>query len=127
MSPTADPERDELLAVAAEARAEVRSAETDGTGWRWRCSWRGVQIGAWNDMDGVAVVADIGPWDEWVGLQGHPPDPKPGEALRWAVETLEPWLADSANAAARVAARRDVTARGSHSGCDPEPAEDPEP
>ena len=85
-------------AVAAGAGAEVRSHEIDATGWRWRVSWRGIEIGAWNDIDGVAVVADIGPWDEWVGLRDRPPDPSDAEALEWAVGTLEPWLADPANA-----------------------------
>jgi hypothetical protein len=80
--------------LAAEFGAEVRSYTVDGQGWRWRVAWRKIQIGAWNDMDGVAVVADIGPWDEWVGLQGHPPDPEAGEALVWAVDALTPWLSD---------------------------------
>ena len=126
VSSTTDPDRAELLAIAAGSGVDVRSAETDATGWRWRCAWRGVEIGAWNDMDGVAVVADIGPWDEWVGLRGHPADPAPSQALRWALEALEPWLAEPANAA-RVAARRHVTAAGSRSGSEqPDPVEDSE-
>jgi hypothetical protein len=95
---------DRFDAVAVGAGAVVRSLETDGTGWRWRVSWRGIEIGAWNDMDGVAVVADIGPWDEWVGLRERPPDPSDVEALEWALGVLEPWLADPANAE-RMAAR----------------------
>ena len=92
-------------AVAARLGVEVRSRTVDGTGWRWRVAWRGVQAGAWNDIDGVAVVADIGPWDDWVGLRLHPPDPSEVEALEWLVETLTPWLADPEHAA-RIAARR---------------------
>lgn len=98
-----------LAAVASELGATIRTRESDGTGWRWRCGWRGIEMGAWNDIDGVAVVADIGPWDEWLGLRGHPPDPSPGAALRWAVEALRPWLAEPDNAeriAARILARR---------------------
>ena len=94
----------ELARVATELGARIRSEEEDGTGWRWRCGWKGVEIGAWNDMDGVAVVADIGPWDEWVGLRGHPADPSPAEALSWAVSVVEPWLADPDNAE-RIASR----------------------
>jgi hypothetical protein len=48
-------------------------------------------------MDGVAVVADIGPWDEWLGLANCPPDPSPTEALEWAVAVLGPWLDVPAN------------------------------
>ncbi len=96
---------------AARLGATVRSAVADGAGWRWRVEWRGVELGAWNDMDGVAVVADIGPWDEWVGLQGHPPDPTAGEALAWAVMTLEPWLAEPAHAD-RIATRSRSRATG---------------
>ena len=87
-----------FAATAAGLGVLVRSHEVDGTGWRWRVSWRGVELGAWNDIDGVAVVADIGPWDEWVGLRGHPPDPGPAEAMEWVVATLVPWLADPTNA-----------------------------
>jgi hypothetical protein len=76
----------------------------DGSGWRWRLAWSGIEVGAWNDIDGVAVVADIGPWDEWVGLAGHQPDPSDVEALEWAVRVLGPWLADPDNAA-RIADR----------------------
>lgn len=97
-----------LSDAAAALGAVIRSEEEDGTGWRWRCGWKGVEIGAWNDMDGVAVVADIGPWDEWVGLRAHPPDPTPEDALRWAVGVLEPWIAEPGNAeriAARIMAR----------------------
>jgi hypothetical protein len=90
--------------VAAGAGAMVRSHETDATGWRWRVSWRGIEIGAWNDIDGVAVVADIGPWDEWVGLRERPADPSDVEALEWAIGALEPWLAEPAHAA-RIADR----------------------
>ncbi|GAC1477532.1 MAG: hypothetical protein NVS1B12_12880 [Acidimicrobiales bacterium] len=103
----ADDDRD--LATAASALgAVIRSQEEDGTGWRWRCGWKGVEMGAWNDMDGVAVVADIGPWDEWVGLRGHPADPSSAQALSWAVGVIEPWLADPENAeriASRIIAR----------------------
>jgi hypothetical protein len=93
-----------LQGRAAERGAVVRSFTVDGSGWRWRVAWRQVQIGAWNDMDGVAIVADIGPWDEWIGLRDHPPDPDPVEALDWAVETLTSWLEDPEHAA-RMAAR----------------------
>jgi hypothetical protein len=98
-----DPSPD-LGSVAARLGAEVRSDTVDGDGWRWRVRWRGVEVGAWNDIDGVAVVADIGPWDEWVGLRDHPPDPSDVEALEWAVAVLGPWLEDSENAR-RVADR----------------------
>ncbi len=91
-------------AVAEAHAAEVRSHVVDGTGWRWRASWRGIEIGAWNDIDGVAIVADIGPWDEWVGLRDRPADPSDVEALEWAVATLGPWLAEPDNAA-RIAER----------------------
>ncbi len=96
---------DELVAAAGRHGATVRTFETDSGGWRWRVAWRGVELGAWNDMDGVAVVADIGPWDEWVGLKGHPPDPTEVEALEWVVTTIGKWLEDPAHAA-RIAARR---------------------
>jgi hypothetical protein len=82
----------------------VRSRVVDASGWRWRASWLGIEMAAWNDIDGVAVVADIGPWDEWVGLAGHPPDPGPDEAMAWALNVLGDWLADPEHAA-RIAAR----------------------
>lgn len=82
----------------------MRSRVEDGQGWRWRASWDGIELAAWNDMDGVAIVADIGPWDEWVGLADHPADPSADEAMAWAVEVLGRWLADPEHAA-RVAAR----------------------
>ena len=91
-------------AAATGVGAAVRTHTVDESGWRWRVSWRGVEIGAWNDIDGVAVVADIGPWDEWVGLRGPPADPTDIEALEWAVGALEPWLAETANAE-RIAER----------------------
>jgi hypothetical protein len=100
-------------AVAAGAGAIVRSHETDATGWRWRVSWREIELGAWNDMDGVAIVADIGPWDEWVGLRERPADPSDADALEWAVGALEPWLAEPDNAA-RIAVR--ASERGSDDG-----------
>jgi len=77
-----------FAAVAAALGAVVRSHEVDGTGWRWRVAWEGVEIGAWNDMDGVAVVADIAPFGDWVGLANRPPDPSDTEALEWAVSVL---------------------------------------
>jgi hypothetical protein len=93
-----------LRGAAAEVGADIGTFTVDGGGWRWRVTWRGVRLGAWNDMDGVAISADIGPWDEWIGLQGHPPDPDPVEALRWAVETIGPWLDDPEHAE-RIAKR----------------------
>ncbi len=96
--------RDRFATAAARHGVVVRGHVVDGTGWRWRVAWRAIEVGAWNDMDGVAIVADIGPWDEWVGLAGRPPDPSDVEALDWAVATLGPWLDDPANAA-RVAGR----------------------
>jgi hypothetical protein len=90
--------RDRFGASARRLGAEVRSHVVDGTGWRWRVSWRGIEMGAWNDIDGVAVVADVGPWDEWLGLSGSPPDPSAVEALEWAVAALDPWIAVAANA-----------------------------
>jgi hypothetical protein len=66
--------------------------------------WRGIGIGAWNDMDGVGIAADIGPWDEWVGLAGGPADPSAAEALEWAVTTLASWLEDPEHAR-RIAER----------------------
>jgi len=104
-----------LHGVAALLGAVVRSLIVDGTGWRWRVSWGGIELGAWNDMDGVAVMADIGPWDDWVGMAGAPADPGPDEALRWAVSVLEPWLALPAHAE-RIAER---TARRLAQGDDP--------
>jgi hypothetical protein len=74
--------------AAAAHGASVRSHEVDGTGWRWRVAWHGVEIGAWNDIDGVAIVADIGPFGEWVGLAGGPKDPTDVEALDWAISQL---------------------------------------
>jgi hypothetical protein len=97
--------------AASRHHAIVRSRVADGTGWRWRVSWRAIEVGAWNDIDGVAVVADIGPFDDWVGLAGHPPDPSEVEALDWAVVTLSTWLQDPA-ASERIAGRT----RGSPSG-----------
>ncbi len=94
----------DLAPLARRQGAVLRSQVEDGTGWRWRAVFRGIEIGAWNDMDGVAVVADIGPWDEWLGLRGHPVDPSPEEALSWALTTLGPWLDDPANAK-RIALR----------------------
>ena len=84
--------------VARRREAVVRTFQVDGGGWRWRVLWRGIEAGAWNDMDGVAVTADIGPWDEWVGLHGHPADPTAVEALEWLISTLSAWLEDPANA-----------------------------
>jgi len=84
----------DLRSIAAGRGARVRHEDEDGTGWRWRVSWRGIEVGAWNDIDGVAIVADIGPWDDWVGLAGHPPDPSPAEALGWALDILDSWFAD---------------------------------
>lgn len=97
----------ELGEVARRHGATVWSYVCDAEGWRWRVAWRGVEAGAWNDMDGVAVVADIGPWDEWVGLCGHPPDPSAPEALDWLVATLGPWLEVPAHAE-RIAERARV-------------------
>jgi hypothetical protein len=77
----------------------VRSRTADAQGWRWRIGYRGIEVAAWNDMDGVAVVADIGPWDEWVGLAGHPPDPGADEALEWVIEVLSGWLSTPEHAA----------------------------
>jgi hypothetical protein len=91
--------RDRFAVAAKRHGVVVRSHVVDGSGWRWRVRWRGVELGAWNDIDGVAIVADIGPWDEWVGLAGRPPDPSDVEAFDWAVAALGPWLADPANAA----------------------------
>ena len=88
---------DALEDVAALVGARVRSMVVDATGWRWRAGWRGIELAAWNDIDGVAVVADIGPWDEWVGLHGHPADPGPAAALAFAVDALEAWLAQPGN------------------------------
>jgi len=99
-----------LRRVARRRGAEVRSYQVDGDGWRWRVAWKGVEAGAWNDIDGVAVVADIGPWDEWVGLHGHPVDPTAEAALEWVVATLSAWLEDPANAE-RIAARTRSRAR----------------
>ena len=80
------------FAAAADAHgALVRSHDADATGWRWRVGWRGIEIGAWNDMDGVAIVADIGPSGDWVGLAGAPPDPSDIEALEWAINALRRW------------------------------------
>ena len=73
--------------------AVVRSNVEDAQGWRWRCLWEGIEIGAWNDMDGVAIIADVGPSHAWLGLAGHPPDPTPVEALIWAIEVLSAWRA----------------------------------
>lgn len=84
----------DLAVIARRLGVQLRSFTEDGTGWRWRAAWRGVEIAAWNDIDGVAVIADIGPDREWVGLAGHPPDPDPAQALEWVVERLAPWLAD---------------------------------
>ena len=107
-SSTGGPAGEELgdpLGPTVEAQGgTLRSDERDATGWRWRVTFRGVEVGAWNDMDGVAVVADIGPWDEWVGLAGHPPDPTPVEAFDWAVATLLVWL-DQPGHAERLAER----------------------
>ena len=74
--------------AAAAHGAEVRSHEVDASGWRWRVAWRGIEIGAWNDMDGVAVAADVGPFGDWVGLANRPPDPTDVEALDWAISVL---------------------------------------
>jgi len=74
-------------AAAAEG-AVVRNHVVDATGWRWRVAWEGTEIGAWNDIDGVAIVADIGPFGDWVGLAGRPPDPSDVEALQWAISAL---------------------------------------
>jgi hypothetical protein len=68
--------------------AVVRSHVVDATGWRWRVEWRGIEIGAWNDIDGVAIVANVGPFGDWVGLAGRPPDPTDVEALEWALNAL---------------------------------------
>lgn len=87
----------DLASVARRLGAIVRSHTDDATGWRWRVAWKGIELAAWNDMDGVAVVADVGPWDDWVGLRGNPPDPTASEALEWAVTTLERWRADPAH------------------------------
>jgi hypothetical protein len=84
---------DRVEGVATRLGARLHSSVVDGTGWRWRAEWRGVQLAAWNDIDGVAVVADVGPGGEWVGLAGHPPDPSADEALEWAISTLAPWVA----------------------------------
>ena len=72
----------------------------------------GVQLGAWNDIDGVAIVADIGPWDEWVGLADRPADPSPTEALAWAVAVLTVGSPTRSNAA-RIAARSESRATAS--------------
>ena len=77
-----------FTSVAAAHGVVVRSHEVDATGWRWRVAWRGAEIGAWNDIDGVAIVADIGPFGDWVGLAGGPPDPTDAEALEWAISAL---------------------------------------
>lgn len=82
---------DPVESVAARLGVQIRSLVVDGSGWRWRAEWRGIEVAAWNDMDGVAITADIGPGGEWVGLAGHPPDPSAGEALEWVVDTLVPW------------------------------------
>ncbi len=74
--------------AAAAHGATVRSHVVDGTGWRWRVEWHGVEIGAWNDIDGVSVVATIGPFGDWVGLAGRPADPTDVEALDWAISAL---------------------------------------
>jgi len=106
----------DLVPLARRRDAVVRGQVEDAGGWRWRVSWRGVELAAWNDMDGVAVVADIGPWDEWVGLRGHPADPSPVEALDWALGALAAWLEDPANLdrVRRRAARRTTSGdRGS--------------
>jgi hypothetical protein len=77
------------FAEAADAHgAVVRSYEDDATGWRWRVAWQGIEIGAWNDIDGVAIAANVGPFDEWVGLAGGPKDPTDVEALDWAISQL---------------------------------------
>ena len=102
--PEEAPDASGLAEVAGRLGAVIRHERADWTGWRWRCGWRGIEMGAWNDIDGVAVVADIGPWDDWVGLQGHPPDPTPGEALAWAVDALGLWLTDP-DRAEQMAAR----------------------
>jgi hypothetical protein len=91
--------RDRFGAAAERGGVVVRAHVVDGSGWRWRVTWRDVELGAWNDIDGVAIVADIGPWDEWVGLAGRPSDPSDVEALEWALGALAPWLADPDNAA----------------------------
>ncbi|GAC1606120.1 MAG: hypothetical protein NVS3B21_35860 [Acidimicrobiales bacterium] len=98
----------DVTVLAGRLGVVLRSSVDDATGWRWRGTWRGIEIAAWNDMDGVAVVADVGPWDEWVGLQGHAPDPSADEAMQWTIDVLAPWLLEPANAeriAQRVAAR----------------------
>ena len=97
---------DPFTGAADRHGALVRSHVVDGSGWRWRLAWRGIELAAWNDMDGVAVVADIGPWDEWVGLAARPPDPTDVEALEWVVGALGEWLADPAHAS-RIGARSD--------------------
>ncbi len=82
----------------------MRSRVEDAQGWRWRITWEGIEIAAWNDMDGVAIVADLGPWDEWVGLSDHPPDPSPDEAIAWVISVLRDWLAKPEHAV-RIAER----------------------
>jgi hypothetical protein len=97
----------DLRSVAQRRGATVRTAAEDAFGWRWRVGWRGVELGAWNDIDGVAVAANIGPWDEWVGLAGHPPDPTPDEALEFALQVIGEWLEDPEHAE-RIARRAAV-------------------
>ncbi|GAC1535787.1 MAG: hypothetical protein NVS3B12_18150 [Acidimicrobiales bacterium] len=100
-----------LDALAGRLGVVMRSSVDDATGWRWRAAWRGIEIAAWNDMDGVAVVADVGPWDEWVGLRGHRPDPTADEAMQWTIDVLAPWLVEPANAE-RIAQRTAIRASG---------------
>lgn len=102
----------DLSGLAGSLDTEILLEIEDAYGWRWRARWRGVNLGAWNDADGVAVVADIGPWNEWVGLIGHPADPTPEEALRFAVGAMVEWAARPENAAALEARRPESQAGG---------------
>jgi hypothetical protein len=88
----------DLSVVGGPTDLEILLEIEDSYGWRWRARWRGVNLGAWNDADGVAVVADIGPWNEWVGLAGHPPDPSPEEALTFAIDAIQTWAERPENA-----------------------------